>query len=250
MLQDEQLLRYSRHLLLPQMGVEGQLQLLQSSVLIVGLGGLGSAVSLYLAASGVGHLVLLDDDQVELSNLQRQIVHDQSRVGHNKAESAACQLRQLNPDIDLTVCTDRFTSDNAADLLGRVDLIVDCSDNFATRFLLNEQAYQRKIPLVSGAAIGLEGQVSVFDFRRENTPCYACLYPDLEEQSLNCAQSGVIAPLVGVIGTMQALEAMKTLIGMGDNLVGRLLLFDAAHSEWRSLTLPKDPACKICGDGA
>ena len=245
---DEQLLRYSRQIMLPAFDVEGQQRLQASTVLIVGLGGLGSPVSMYLAAAGVGHLMLVDDDVVDLSNLQRQIVHSEKGLGVSKVESAANTLRALNHDTRLTVVNKRLEPSALADLLaGGVDLVVDACDNFSTRFMINKACVAAAVPLVSGAAIRLEGQVAVFDTRREDSPCYQCLYRGGDDEQMSCARNGVLAPLVGVIGSMQALEAIKVLTGLGQDLCGKLLLFDAFSSHWRELRLPKDPACPVCG---
>jgi adenylyltransferase/sulfurtransferase len=241
MLNDEQLLRYSRQIMLPDVDIDGQEKLLAAKVLIVGLGGLGSPVAMYLAAAGVGHLVLADFDTVDLSNLQRQIVHTNARIGVNKAVSAAQTLRELNPDIVLTCIENLLDADALAALLQDVTAVVDCSDNFTTRFALNAACVAAKVPLISGAAIRLEGQVAVFDARSATSPCYRCLYED-SEIDLTCAANGVLAPLVGVIGAMQALETIKVLVGFGSNLAGRLLLY----SQWRELTLAKDEKCPVC----
>lgn len=245
MLNDDQLLRYSRQIMLPEVDLDGQEKLLNARVLILGLGGLGSPVSMYLAAAGVGHLVLADFDSVDLSNLQRQIVHTQARLGANKAESAAQSLRELNPDVQIE-CVDRHLDADALDkLVQNMTLAVDCTDNFATRFALNAACAKAGVPLVSGAAIRLEGQVSVFDFRQKDAPCYRCLYEESDED-LTCAANGVLAPLVGVIGSMQAVEAIKLITGFGTSLAGKLLVFDARLSQWRELRLSRDPECPIC----
>lgn len=247
---DNQLLRYSRQIMLPDVDIEGQEKLLAARVLIVGLGGLGSPVAMYLAAAGVGHLTLVDFDRVDLSNLQRQIVHSTDRLQQNKAASAAQTLRALNPETELTCIASQVTADELGALIKTVDLVLDCTDNFTTRFAINAACVAAKIPLVSGAAIRLEGQVTVFDARNPDSPCYHCLYPQDNDEDLSCAANGVLAPLVGVIGSMQALEAIKLLAGFGTNLSGRLLLFDARHSQWRELKLPKDSNCPVCGVSA
>lgn len=245
---DEQLLRYSRQIMLPNFDVEGQLRLQAATVLIVGAGGLGSPVSMYLAAAGVGHLILVDDDVVDLSNLQRQIVHREQGIGVSKVESAAATLRALNHDTRLTLINKRVDLDALTALVAEgVDLVVDACDNFSTRFMINRACVQAGVPLVSGAAIRLEGQVAVFDSRRPESPCYQCLYRGGDDEQMSCARNGVLAPLVGVIGSMQALEAIKMLSGLGQDLCGKLLLFDAASSHWRELKLPRDPACAVCG---
>lgn len=245
---DEQLLRYSRHIMLPDLDIEGQEKLLAAHVLILGLGGLGSPVAMYLAAAGVGHLTLVDDDEVDLSNLQRQIVHTTERIGQSKVASAAQTIAQLNPEVEVTCLTQRLDQKALKQQLADVDLALDCTDNFSTRFALNAACVTTRTPLVSGAAIRLEGQVAVFDSRRPESPCYRCLYEDQNDENLSCAASGVLAPLVGVIGTMQALEALKLLAGFGTDLAGRLLLFDARHAQWRELKLARDPKCPVCGN--
>ncbi|MGJ8686893.1 MAG: molybdopterin-synthase adenylyltransferase MoeB [Spongiibacteraceae bacterium] len=244
---DEQLLRYSRHILLPELDVAGQQRLAQSKVLIVGLGGLGCPVAMYLAASGVGELWLADDDVVELSNLQRQIAHNTSDIGCSKVDSAAASVAALNPNVQLRKIHRRLDAAGFAAALADVDLAVDASDNFATRFALNQACFEAKKPLVSGAAIRGEGQLSVFDFRSSGSPCYRCLYSESDAgENLNCSDSGVLAPLVGVIGSLQALEALKCLAGIGQLLVGRLLLVDGLNMDIRQLTLTPDPQCPVC----
>ncbi|KAA0876558.1 molybdopterin-synthase adenylyltransferase MoeB [Nitrincola tapanii] len=245
-MRDEELLRYSRHLLLPEMDVEGQERLLASRVLILGLGGLGSPVALYLAAAGVGQLWLADDDVVDLSNLQRQILHTAQRIGESKVDSAMQSLQALNPGVTLHPLRERLDEARLQQLLQNLDLVVDCTDNFAIRFALNRACAQAQVPWVSGAAIGLNGQVSVYDFRQAHTPCYQCLYPEGDDQAMTCSESGVLAPLVGVIGTVQALEAVKLLAGIGESLAGRLLLLEGASLRWREMTLRQDPACPVC----
>ncbi|MDY6828580.1 MAG: molybdopterin-synthase adenylyltransferase MoeB [Pseudomonadota bacterium] len=245
---DEQLLRYSRHLLLKEVDIDGQERLLAAKVAIVGMGGLGSAAAIYLAASGVGELRLIDDDQVDLSNLQRQIVHSESDLGRPKVASAADHLRALNSTTRTTTHAQRFSAESGGQLLEGVDLALDCSDNFATRFTLNRVSHAQRTPLLSAAAVGMDGQLTMFDPRDAASPCYHCLYGErATEEEQSCARSGVLAPLVGVMGTLQALEAIKWLAGVGEKLVGRLLVFDARDLEWRSLKLPKDPRCPVCG---
>ncbi|GAA4105504.1 molybdopterin-synthase adenylyltransferase MoeB [Zhongshania borealis] len=243
---DEQLLRYSRHILLPGLDVEGQEALLRSRVLIVGMGGLGCPVALYLAASGVGELHLADDDTVDLSNLQRQIAHGSADIGRGKVDSVAESIHALNTDICVVPHSVRLSGEALVEAVAGVDLVVDASDNFTTRFALNRACYTARKPLVSGAAIRGEGQLSVFDFRREDSPCYRCLYHEADDAALNCSESGVLAPVVGIIGSMQALEALKCLSGLGEPLVGRLLLFDGINMELRQLNLRRDPACPVC----
>lgn len=244
---DNQLLRYSRHILLPQIAYEGQQRLTQSSALIIGAGGLGSPVAMYLAAAGVGKLTICDFDEVDLTNLQRQIIHQTSSVGTNKALSAWQTLQQLNPEIQVSAITTKLCEQDMAELVRYADVILDGSDNFATRYMLNKLCLEYQRPLVSGAAIGFEGQVSVFDFRKPDSPCYACLFPDDgSEESIRCADNGVFSPLVGIIGATQAAEALKVLIGIGDTLTGRLMLLDALSMQWRSIKFAKDDGCKVC----
>lgn len=246
---DEQLLRYSRQIMLPEFDVAGQQKLLDATVLVVGAGGLGSPVSLYLAAAGVGHLILVDDDEVELSNLQRQIVHRERSLGQAKVDSAAATLAELNSSTKVTAVVQRM-DDASLDqwLTTDVDLVVDACDNFSTRFMLNRGCVKHGKPLVSGAAIRMEGQVVVFDTRRPDSPCYQCLYRSGgDDEELSCSRNGVMAPVVGVIGVMQALEVIKVLSGLGRDLCGRLLLFDGLDSQWRELRLKRDPDCEVCG---
>lgn len=245
---DNQLLRYSRHILLPQIDIEGQQKLIDSHVLIIGAGGLGSPVSLYLAASGIGHITISDFDTVDLTNLQRQIVHQTASIGTNKAESAKLALASINPEVLTETITYTTSATEIRDIARYCDLIIDCSDNFETRYSLNKICLELKIPLVSGAAIGFEGQVTVFDFRNDDTPCYECLFPQSSDsEELRCAESGVFSPLVGIIGTTQAAEALKLLMGIGRSLQGRLLLLDALTMEWRTINLKRDPKCPCCG---
>lgn len=242
---DDQLLRYSRQILLPQFGIEGQERLAASAVLIVGLGGLGSPVAMYLAAAGVGRLLLADFDDVDLSNLQRQILHTSDRIGLAKTASAQATLAALNPEVALVAVRERLTDDLLYDLVGRVDLVVDCCDNFATRFAVNRACVTAGVPLVSGAAIRLEGQVTAFS-GRPGEACYQCLYPPDGATDDTCTANGILAPVVGIIGSLQATEAIKILSGVGTPLYGRLLLLDAQTMEWRSLRLRPDPACPVC----
>ena len=244
---DDDLLRYSRQLMLPQLDWDGQQRLLQSHALIIGMGGLGSPVAMYLAAAGVGRLTLVDDDQVDLSNLQRQILHGTADMGRAKVESARDALLRLNPGIDIETRNTRLEGEALLEQIRRVDVVIDASDNFATRFALNDACVQAKTPLVSGAAIRFEGQVTVFDPRQDDSPCYRCLYRDEGELGQTCSENGVLAPVVGVIGSIQATEALKVLAGIGHPLVGRLLIWDALEMEWRNMRLRKDPACPVCG---
>jgi molybdopterin/thiamine biosynthesis adenylyltransferase len=247
-MQDDLLLRYSRHIMLPQIEYAGQEKLTQSHALIVGAGGLGAPVAMYLAAAGVGTLTICDFDQVDLTNLQRQIIHTTAAVGQNKAMSAQATIAALNPEVNVHVETTRLNDEALAGRVLAADVVIDCSDNFATRYLLNQLCFESKKPLVSGAAIRFEGQLSVFDFRHADSPCYHCLYPDVgDDQALRCADNGVFAPLVGMIGTAQAAEAIKVLLNMGQSMEGRLLLLDALSAEWRTIRLKKDPSCAVCG---
>lgn len=245
---DEQLLRYSRHLMLNGFDVAGQEALLAARVLIVGLGGLGSPAAMYLAAAGVGSLVLADNDRVELSNLQRQIAHKTASIGRSKVESARQTLLELNPAISVETVTDRLEGAALEQLVAGCTAVLDCSDNFSTRFALNAACHHHGVPLVSGAAIRTEAQLSVFDPRDPAAPCYRCLYQDGVDTDLSCSESGVLAPLVGIVGSMQALECIKVLSGFGKPLVGRLLLIDAATLQIRTLVLQKNPDCPVCRD--
>jgi len=246
---DEQLLRYSRHILLPDFDITGQQRVLDSRVLVIGLGGLGSPVSLYLAAAGVGHLVLVDDDIVELTNLQRQIVHQQATLGQKKTLSAATALHDLNSTIKVETIDHRLSESELRHQAQLADVIVDCTDNFSSRFLMNRVSKQTKTPLVSAAAIRWEGQVSVYDSRQADAPCYRCLYDDNDEElQQSCAESGVIGPLLGMMGSIQAIETLKLLAGSGTSLSGRLLMIDALSMQVREITLKQAPACPVCQD--
>ncbi|HCJ28634.1 MAG TPA: molybdopterin-synthase adenylyltransferase MoeB [Pseudomonas sp.] len=247
MLSDEELLRYSRQILLKQVDIDGQLKLKQSRVLIVGLGGLGSPVALYLAAAGVGELHLADFDRVDLTNLQRQVAHDTQSVGLHKVDSAIARLSSLNPLLKLVPHRAAMDADSLEAAVAAVDLVLDCTDNFAVREAVNAACVVAKKPLVSGAAIRLEGQLSVFDPRVATSPCYHCLYGHGSEAELSCSEAGVLGPLVGMVGSLQALEALKLLAGFGEPLVGRLLLVDALSSRFRELKVRRDPACAVCG---
>ncbi|MCP1646665.1 MULTISPECIES: molybdopterin-synthase adenylyltransferase MoeB [Pseudomonas aeruginosa group] len=247
MLSDNELLRYSRQILLPQIDVDGQLRLKDSRVLIVGLGGLGAPVALYLAAAGVGELHLADFDTVDLTNLQRQIIHDTDSVGVSKVDSAIARLTAINPDVKLVAHRQALDADSLDAAVAAVDLVLDCCDNFGTREAVNAACVAAKKPLVSGAAIRLEGQLSVFDPRREESPCYHCLYGHGSEAELTCSEAGVVGPLVGLVGSLQALEALKLLAGFGEPLVGRLLLIDALGTRFRELRVKRDPQCAVCG---
>ncbi|MGH8552493.1 MAG: HesA/MoeB/ThiF family protein [Methylococcales bacterium] len=243
---DDQLLRYSRQILLFPIDIEGQQKLLNARCLIIGMGGLGSPVAMYLAAAGVGTLVLCDFDRVDLSNLQRQIIHGTLDIGQPKVESARESLLELNPDVRVELIEKQLDGIELTREVEAADVVLDCSDNFQTRFAVNRACVAAKTPLVSGAAIRFEGQVSVFDARDASNPCYNCLYAEFGEIAESCSQSGVIAPLPGIIGSIQALEAMKLICHTGQALIGRLLLFDASSMEWNSLRYGKNPSCPTC----
>lgn len=245
---DQQLLRYSRHILLPQIGIEGQQRLLASSALILGAGGLGSPAALYLAACGVGGLTICDGDAVDLTNLQRQIIHSTRAVGSNKALSARQTLATINPEVAVTAIPQRVEGNELLELVAGADVVIDATDNFASRHAINRACVQHRKPLVSGAAVRFEGQITVFDLRQEESPCYHCLYPEEgPQEDMPCAVMGVFAPLAGIIGATQAAEALKILVGSGSTLNGKLLLLDALAMEWRSVRLARDPACPVCG---
>lgn len=244
---DDQLLRYSRHILLPEIGVEGQEAILAARVLVVGAGGLGSPAAMYLAAAGVGTLVLCDGDTVDLTNLQRQILHSAEGVGRLKVESGRDTLLRLNPLARVETVAERLEGDALDAQVAAADVVLDCSDNFATRHAINRACVRHRKPLVSGAAIRFDGQVSVFDLRQAESPCYHCLFPEGQEvEEIRCAVMGVFAPLTGIIGATQAAEALKLLVGCGTTLDGRLLLLDGLGMEWRSVTLGRDPGCTVC----
>lgn len=245
---DDQLLRYSRHILLDELGIDGQQALLRARALVIGAGGLGSPVALYLATAGVGSLTLVDDDTVDLTNLQRQIVHAVDRIDQPKVESAARALAALNPEVRVTALCERAHGARLAALVQEADAVIDCSDNFATRQALNAACVEHAKPLVSGAAIGFDGQISVFDTRDPSKPCYACLFPlDATPDEARCATMGVFAPLVGVIGSMQAVEALKLLAGIGSSLAGRLQMLDARSMSWTEIRVPRVADCPVCG---
>ncbi len=245
---DDQLLRYSRHILLPEIGVEGQEAILAARVLIVGAGGLGSPAAMYLAAAGVGTLVLADDDTVDLTNLQRQILHSAEGVGRLKVESGRDTLRRLNPMARVETVAERLSGAALEDQVAAADVVLDCTDNFATRHAINRACVKYRKPLVSGAAIRFDGQVTVFDLRQPDSPCYHCLFPEGEEVAeVRCAVMGVFAPLTGIIGATQAAEALKLIAACGMSLNGRLLLLDGLAMEWRSVGLGRDSGCAVCG---
>ncbi|RMG38544.1 MAG: molybdopterin-synthase adenylyltransferase MoeB [Gammaproteobacteria bacterium] len=242
---DEQLLRYSRQIMLPELGFEGQQRLADSHALIIGLGGLGSPVALYLAAAGVGELTLVDDDQVDLSNLQRQVIHDSDSIGQPKVASAARRLAKVNPHCETHVIPRRLEASELGQRVKQADVVLDCSDNFTTRFMVNRLCAAAGTPLVSGAAIRWEGQLAVFTYG-EGEACYQCIYGEGGEEDLRCSQNGVAAPLVGIIGSLQAQEALKLLSGAGEPLCNQLLVIDTLHPHWQALKLRPDPACPVC----
>jgi molybdopterin/thiamine biosynthesis adenylyltransferase len=244
---DTQLLRYSRHILLDEIGIEGQQKLLQSHALVIGAGGLGSPVALYLATAGVGTLTIVDDDTVDLTNLQRQIVHNVERIGQPKAASAAQTLHAINPGVTVHALRERADAARLGELVAAADVVLDCSDNFATRQAVNAACVAQRKPLVAGAAIGLDGQISVYDTRDAASPCYACLFPpDAPFEEARCATMGVFAPLVGIIGSVQAAEALKLLAGVGTSLAGRLQMLDARAMEWSEIRIGRQAGCAVC----
>ena len=242
---DDQLLHYSRQILLPEIDTGGQEKLLTSSALIIGMGGLGSPAAMYLAAAGVGHLTIVDHDEVELSNLQRQIVHLMDNIGQAKVDSAAQTLSQLNPECSVSTIGHKLDETELNKQIAQADVVLDCSDNFTTRFAINRACVAQNKPLVSGAAIRWEGQVAVFH-AAEDAPCYRCLYGESGEPEDTCTNTGVLAPVVGIIGSIQATEAIKVLTGAGQPLLGKLLIMDALTMQWRSMKLKKDPTCPVC----
>ncbi len=244
---DQQLLRYSRHILLDEIGIEGQEKLLAAHALVIGAGGLGSPVALYLASAGIGRITLVDHDSVDLTNLQRQILHTTERVGQPKVESGKRSLAAINPDVEVVALCERADEARLAALVASATVVLDCTDNFRTRHAINRACVEAGVPLVSGAAIRMDGQVAVFDARGGETACYACLFPpDQQFEEVQCSTMGVFAPLVGIIGTMQAAEALKLVAGIGESLANRLLLLDARHMEWTSIRTAKSPDCPIC----
>ncbi|PWG65231.1 HesA/MoeB/ThiF family protein [Spiribacter halobius] len=245
-MEDEDLLRYSRQIMLPGLDLEGQERLLRSRALIVGLGGLGSPAALYLAAAGLGTLVLADFDRVELTNLQRQIIHTTGDVGRAKTDSARERIAALNPGTQVETVAERLSEDNLRALVRGVDVVLDGSDNFATRFAVNAACVAERRPLVSAAVIGMDGQLAVFRPDRDDSPCYRCVYADTGEEAQSCSETGVLGPLTGVLGSLQAVETVKVLTGLGEPLNGRLLVVDALTQTWRRLNLRRDPACPVC----
>ena len=245
---DDQLLRYSRHILLDEVGIEGQQRLVDSHVLVVGAGGLGSPVAMYLAASGVGHITIADHDAVDLTNLQRQIAHTTARVGYPKVASASQAMLALNPEVRVTALAHKLDAVQLNALVPTVQVVVDCCDNFETRQAVNAACVKHKVPLVSGAAIRMDGQLAVYDTRDDKSPCYACIFPpDHAPEEVLCSTMGVLAPLVGVIGTMQAMETVKLITGMGSRLTGRLQMLDGRGMEWHEVRLQRNAACPVCG---
>lgn len=245
---DDQLLRYSRHLLLDEVGVEGQEKILQAHVLVIGAGGLGSPVALYLATAGVGHITLVDDDVVDLTNLQRQIAHNMADVGEYKAKSAMHKIAKINPDIQVVPVLERAQAALLDTLVMDADVVVDCCDNFATRHAINAACVKHRKPLVSGAAIRFDGQITVYDSRAEQAPCYACIFPpDADLEETRCATMGVFAPLVGIIGSMQAAETLKLICEVGQSLSGRLLMLDGRDMAWNEVRFKRDLNCVVCG---
>jgi adenylyltransferase/sulfurtransferase len=248
---EEQIERYSRHIILPEVGAEGQSKLLESKVFMIGAGGLGSPVAYYLAAAGVGTIGLADADVVDSSNLQRQIIHNQDRIGMPKVESARETIQALNPDVKVNTYNYFVTEDNIREIISEYDLIIDGCDNFPTRFLVNDACYFEKKPLVSGAMFRFEGQVATFKpHQQKGAPCYRCLYPEPPPAGLvpSCSEAGILGALAGAVGTIQAIEALKELLGIGDSLAGKLMTFDALRMEWKKLKLRRDPGCPLCGD--
>jgi molybdopterin/thiamine biosynthesis adenylyltransferase len=244
---DDDLLRYSRHLLLDDIGIEGQRRLLAAHALVIGAGGLGSPAVLFLGSAGVGRITIVDGDRVDLTNLQRQIAHDLSRMGEPKATSASTSVGRINPNVRVTAIVARVAGERLAELVAAADVVLDCSDNFATRQAVNAACVAHRKPLVAGAAIGFDGQVSVYDTRDADSPCYACAFsPRAAFEDVACSTMGVFAPLVGIIGSMQAAEALKLLAGIGRSLAGRLQMLDARAMEWTEMRVPRDPSCPVC----
>lgn len=243
---DEQLLRYSRQIMLPQIDLDGQQRLLDSQVLIIGMGGLGSPVALYLAACGVGEIIIVDDDRVDLTNLQRQIVHTTDDIGKLKVDSAAETIRAINPEVKISVISERISGEILQDKVQNADIVVDATDNLASRSEINRQCFRMRTPLVSASAIRWEGQLTVFDSRQQESPCYQCLYGGMGEVGQSCSENGVMGPVVGMLGCMQANEVVKLLTGAGTSLVGRVLMLDALNMNWQTIRLKRDPACSVC----
>lgn len=245
---DEQLIRYSRHILLEALGIEGQQRILSSHALVVGAGGLGSPAALYLASAGIGKLTLADGDTVDFTNLQRQILHTTEKVGMQKAESGKLALAAINPEVKVEPINDRLSGEQLDAMVASADVVLDCCDNFSTRHAINRACIRHRKPLVSGAAIRFDGQISVYDLRNDESPCYHCLFPEGDDaEEVRCAVMGVFAPLTGIVGTMQAAEALKLVAGIGETLTGRLMLIDALTMQWRTVNFRKDASCGACG---
>ena len=245
---DDQLLRYSRHILLDEIGIEGQQQLLASHALIIGAGGLGCPAALYLGSAGVGRITIVDDDRVDATNLQRQIAHSTARIGLPKVDSVREAVLAINPDVKVVPVVQRATDELLDVLVQQADVVLDCSDNFATRHAINRACVKHRKPLVSGAAMRFDGQIAVYDARRVDSPCYACVFPQTEQApEANCATMGVFAPLVGVVGSVQAAEALKLLCGVGQPLTGRLLMLDGKFMQWNQMALSRNASCMVCG---
>lgn len=246
---DHQLLRYSRHILLDEIDIEGQEKILAAHVLIIGAGGLGSPAAFYLASAGIGTITLVDDDTVDLTNLQRQILHTTERVGQAKVASGKKALEDINPGVNIIAVQERVSDERLNELVSKATVVLDCTDNFATRHAINRACVANRVPLVSGAAIKFDGQISVFDPRSGTAPCYACLFPeDQQFEEANCATMGVFSPLVGIVGSVQAAEALKLIVSIGTSLAGRLLLLDARTMEWSSIKIARNASCSICGE--
>jgi molybdopterin/thiamine biosynthesis adenylyltransferase len=245
---DQQLLRYSRHILLDEIGIEGQEKINAAHALIIGAGGLGSPVSFYLASAGVGMITLVDNDTIDLTNLQRQILHTTDRVGQSKAASGKLTMAQINPDVNVLALQERIEGERLNELVRSASVVLDCTDNFVTRHAINRACVVSKVPLVSGGAVMFDGQISVYDKRHNESPCYSCLFPENESfPEIHCSIMGVFAPLVGIIGASQAAEALKLLVGIGQSLEGRLLMLNARSMEWTSIGISRNPECPVCG---
>lgn len=245
---DSQLLRYSRHLLLDEIGIEGQAKLLKAHVLLIGAGGLGSPAALYLGSAGLGRLSIVDDDRVDATNLQRQIAHNLARLGQFKAESAKAAIAAINPEVEVDAITCKADAALLDELMPSADVVLDCTDNFATRHAINSACVKHRKPLVSGAAMRFDGQIAVFDSRQPQAPCYACLFPQAEApEEANCATMGVFAPLVGIVGSVQAAEALKLICGIGQSLAGRLLMLDSLTMSWTEVSVARNASCQVCG---
>ena len=246
MMNDDQLLRYSRQILLPQVDIEGQEKLLDSHILIVGMGGLGCPAAVYLAAAGVGHLTMVDPDVIDQTNLQRQVAFSTDDVGQFKVHAAAARISAINPGVQVTPIPAKLSESELSEIISQCDAVLDATDNFDSRFAINRCSVHAGVPLVTGAAIRLNGQLTVFDRLQEGAPCYRCLYSEEQTEEMSCSESGILGPVVGTIGTLQALEAIKLILGIGETLSGRLLMFDAMTMQWQALGLEADPECPVC----